>query len=55
MLMCVVLSRLFRVALCSPAGKGLTSWLLCVVFCHFLKCVIVYIRIKGEVGAVKLV
>ena len=27
----------------------------CVVFCHFHKCVLVHIRIKGEVGAVKLV
>ena len=27
----------------------------CVVFCHFPKCHLVYIRIKGEVGAVKLV
>ena len=27
----------------------------CVVFCHFPKCVLVYIRFKGEVGAVKLV
>ena len=27
----------------------------CVVFCHFPKCVLVHIRIKGEVGAVKLV
>ena len=26
-----------------------------VVFCHFLKCVLVFIRIKGEVGTVKLV
>ena len=26
-----------------------------VVFCHFLKCALVHIRIKGEVGAVKLV
>ena len=26
-----------------------------VVFCHFPKCVLVHIRIKGEVGAVKLV
>ena len=25
------------------------------VFCHFPKCVLVHIRIKGEVGAVKLV
>ena len=27
----------------------------CVVFCHFPKCVLVHIRIKSEVGAVKLV
>ena len=27
----------------------------CAVFCHFTKCVLVHIRIKGEVGAVKLV
>ena len=26
-----------------------------VVFCHFPKCVLVHIRIKGEIGAVKLV
>ena len=26
-----------------------------VVFCHFPKCVLVHIRSKGEVGAVKLV
>ena len=26
-----------------------------VVFCHFPKCVVVHIRIKGEVGALKLV
>ena len=25
-----------------------------VVYCHFPKCVLVHIRIKGEVGAVKL-
>ena len=25
-----------------------------VVFCHFPQCVLVHIRIKGEVGAVKL-
>ena len=25
-----------------------------VVFCHFSKCLLVHIRIKGEVGAVKL-
>ena len=27
----------------------------CVVFCHFPKCVLVRIRIQGEIGAVKLV
>ena len=27
----------------------------CVVFCHFPKCVMDHIRIKGEVGAIKLV
>ena len=36
-----------------------TCWeradLLAVVFCHFPKYVLVHIRIKGEVGAVKLV
>ena len=26
-----------------------------VVFCHFPICVLVHIRIKGEVGAIKLV
>ena len=31
MLVCVVPSCLFRVALWSPAGKGLTSWLLCLL------------------------
>ena len=33
----VMFSRLFIAALWSPAGKGLTSWLLCVMF----NCVIV--------------
>ena len=45
---------LFFVALWSPAGKGLLA-VECVVFCHFPKCVLVHIRIKGEVGAIKLV
>ena len=34
----VMLTLLFIVALWSPAGKGLTSWLLCVMFlslCYF--------------------
>ena len=51
----LVLSCLFFVALWSPAGKGLTSWLSCVLFCHVPKSVLVHIRIKGEVGAIKLV
>ena len=55
MLLCVVMSFLFFVALWSPVGKGLTTWLLFVLFCHFPKYVLVHIRIKGEVGAIKLV
>ena len=32
-----MLSRLFIAAVCSPAGKGLTSWLLFVMFnCVFI-------------------
>ena len=27
----------------------------CVVFCHFLKCVLVHIRIKGDGSAMKLI
>ena len=45
-----------------PCSLVVTCWemadLLTVVFvefCHFPKCVLVHIRIKGEVGAVKLV
>ena len=37
-LMVLMRSRLFIAALCSPAGKGLTSWLVLVmfiVFCYF--------------------
>ena len=55
MLMRVVMACLFFVVLRSPAGKWLTSWLACVVFYRFPKCVLVHIRIKGEVGVVKLV
>ena len=51
----VVLSCLFLAALWSPAGIGLNSWLLYVLcfiaFCHFPKCILVHIRIKGENGA----
>ena len=35
-LMFLMLSRLFIAALCSPAGKGLTFWLLLVMFIVFL-------------------
>ena len=45
-----------------PCSLVVTCWeradLLAVVFvefCHFPKCALVHIRIKGEVGAVKLV
>ena len=31
-LVCAVLSCLFLVALWSPAGKGLTSWLSCLLY-----------------------
>ena len=59
MLVCVLLSCLFLVALWSPAGKGLTSWLSCVMcflmFCLFPKCFLVHIRINGKVGAEKVV
>ena len=48
-----------------PCSLVVTCWeranllaVVCVVFCHFPKCVLVYIRIKGGgggVGAVQLV
>ena len=47
---------------CFPCSLVVNSWertdhlaVVFVVFCHFPKCVLVHIRIKGEVGAVKLV
>ena len=59
MIVKVVMSCLYLAALWSTAGKGLISWLSCVlcflVLCYFTKYVLVPIRIKGEVGAVKLV
>ena len=40
-----------------PFSLVVTCWeradLLVVVLCHFPECVLVHIRIKGEVGAVK--
>ena len=45
-----------------PCNLMVTCWeradllvVMFVVFCHFPKCVRVHIRIKGNVGAVKLV
>ena len=45
-----------------PCSLVVTCWewadhlaVVFVVFCHFPKCVLVHIRIKGEVGAVKLI
>ena len=45
-----------------PCSLVVTCWeradllaVVFVVFCHLPKCVLVHIRIKGEVGAVKLV
>ena len=36
----VMLSCLFIAALCSPAGKGLTSCEVFLCFCHFPMCVL---------------
>ena len=51
-----------RAAVSFPCSLVVTCWeradllaVVFVVFCHFPKCVLVHIRIKGEVGAVKLV
>ena len=45
-----------------PCSLVVTCWeraallaVMFVVFCHFLKCILVHIRIKGEVGNVKQV
>ena len=51
MLVFVVLSCLFLVALWSADLLAVAF----VVFCHFPKCVLVHIRIKGKVAVVKLV
>ena len=59
MLVYVVMSCLFLTTLWSPAEKGLISRLSCglcfLAMYHFPKCFLAHIRIKGEVGAVKLV
>ena len=45
-----------------PCSLVVTCWeradllaVMIVVFCYFTTCVVVHIRIKGEVGALKLV
>ena len=54
--------RMCCAAMSVPCSLLVTCWeradLLAVVFvalCHFPKCVLIHIRIKGEVGAIKLV
>ena len=51
---CKVVSVLCSLLVICWERAGLLAFV-CVVFCHFPKCVLVHIRIKGEVGAVKLV
>ena len=63
----LLVKGILHVDLCSavafvPCSHVVTCWeradllaVVFVVFCHFPKCVLVHIRIKGEVGAVKLV
>ena len=58
---------MFHVGVCRavvsvPCSLVVTCWeradllaVVFVVFCRFAKCVLVHIRIKGEVGSVKLV
>ena len=56
MFVCVMLLCLFLVALWSPAGKGLTSWLSYLLVLSLSQmCAGPHQKIKGEVGAVKLV
>ena len=56
MLLCVSngVSVLFRLVITCWERADIMA-VVCVVFCHFPKCDLVHIRIKGEVGAVKLV
>ena len=53
---------LVSVVVSVPCSFVVTCWeradllaVVCVVFCHLPKCVLVHVRIKGEVGPVKLV
>ena len=50
---CNVVFVLSLVVICWEMADLLA--VVCVVFCHSPKCVLAHIRIKGEVGAVKLV
>ena len=56
---CAIVSAHCSFVVIVPDGKELAFWLSCLlwflVFCHFPKCVLVHIRIMGEVGSVKLV
>ena len=51
---CNTVSVLCSLVVICWEGAGLLA-VVCVVFCHFPECVLVHIRIEGEVGAVKLV
>ena len=53
MLVCVVLVPCSLVVTCWERADLMV--VMFVVFCRFPKCVLVHIRIKGEVGALKLV
>ena len=52
--LCNVVSVLCRVVV-TCLEKADHFAVVCALFCQFPKCVMVHIRIKGEVGAVKLV
>ena len=54
-LCCAVVSVLRSLVLTCWERADLLAVVFVVVFCHFFKCVLVHIRIKGEVGAMKLV
>ena len=55
MMVYVVLSCLFLVALWSPARRADLLAIMFVVFYLFPKCVLVNIRIKGEVCTLRLI
>ena len=56
MLVCVVMSCLFFCSLVVTCGERADLLaVVCVMFCHFPKCILVHISSKCEVGAIKLV